>query len=91
IGAMKAFRAAGVSIPGQIALIVFDDIPTAELLSPSLTTLRVQKREMGEEAVRLLLSRIATRNRHHGIVTTLPNRNTIVATIDFASLPTYFE
>ncbi|HEX8047203.1 GntR family transcriptional regulator [Rhizobium sp.] len=26
-----------------------------------------------------------------GLVTTLPNRNTIVATIDFASLPTYFE
>ncbi|ANL30373.1 transcription regulator protein (plasmid) [Rhizobium phaseoli] len=46
----------------------FDDIPTAELLSPALTTLRVQKREMGEEAVRLLLSRIATKNRQHGIV-----------------------
>jgi DNA-binding GntR family transcriptional regulator len=26
-----------------------------------------------------------------GLVTTLPNRNTIVAQIDFASLPTYFE
>ncbi|WP_117193264.1 GntR family transcriptional regulator [Rhizobium terrae] len=26
-----------------------------------------------------------------GLVTTLPNRNTIVATIDFASLPTYFD
>jgi len=26
-----------------------------------------------------------------GLVTTLPNRNTIVATIDFAGLPTYFE
>ncbi|AHF88357.1 transcriptional regulator (plasmid) [Rhizobium leguminosarum bv. trifolii WSM1689] len=68
IGAMKACRAAGISIPGEIALIGFDDIPTAELLSPALTTLRVQKREMGEEAVRLLLSRIATRNRQHGIV-----------------------
>ncbi|OWV78724.1 transcriptional regulator [Rhizobium sp. N122] len=68
IGAMKACRAAGISIPGQIALIGFDDIPAAELLSPALTTLRVQKREMGEEAVRLLLSRIATKNRQHGIV-----------------------
>jgi DNA-binding GntR family transcriptional regulator len=26
-----------------------------------------------------------------GLVTTLPNRNTIVATIDFAELPTYFD
>lgn len=26
-----------------------------------------------------------------GLITTLPNRNTIVAPIDFASLPTYFE
>ena len=68
IGAMKASRAAGISIPGQIALIGFDDIPAAELLSPALTTLRVQKREMGEEAVRLLLSRITTKNRQHGIV-----------------------
>lgn len=68
IGAMKACRAAGIAIPEQIALVGFDDIPIAELLSPTLTTLRVQKREMGEEAVRLLLSRIATKNHQHGIV-----------------------
>lgn len=68
IGAMKACRAAGISVPQQIALIGFDDIAMAELLTPALTTLRVPKREMGESAVRLLLSRLATKNRQHGIV-----------------------
>jgi LacI family transcriptional regulator len=68
IGAMKACRAAGIAIPGQVALIGFDDIPMAELLAPPLTTLRVQKREMGEAAVGLLLDRMATKNWQHGIV-----------------------
>jgi LacI family transcriptional regulator len=68
IGAMKACRAAGLEIPGRVALIGFDDIPMAELLAPPLTTLRVQKREMGEAAVGLLLDRMATKNWQHGIV-----------------------
>lgn len=68
IGAMKACRAAGRRVPEDTALIGFDDIPMAELLSPALTTLRVQKREMGEAAVGLLLNRMATKNRQHGIV-----------------------
>ncbi|TDW28296.1 LacI family transcriptional regulator [Rhizobium azibense] len=68
IGAMKACRAAGITVPQQMALVGFDDIPIAELMSPALTTLRVHKREMGEAAVRLLLSRIVTKNKQHGVV-----------------------
>ncbi|PDS32278.1 GntR family transcriptional regulator [Rhizobium phaseoli] len=42
---------------------------------------------MSRTPIREALLRLAA----DGLVTTLPNRNTIVAPIDFASLPTYFE
>jgi DNA-binding GntR family transcriptional regulator len=42
---------------------------------------------MSRTPVREALLRLSS----DGLVTTLPNRNTIVATIDFASLPTYFD
>ena len=38
MGAMNAIRAAGLRIPQDIAVIGFDNIPAAELVSPALTT-----------------------------------------------------
>lgn len=68
IGAMEICRERAIRIPQQVALVGFDDIPIAAMLSPALTTLRVHKREMGDVAMRLLLDRIAGRNRQHSIV-----------------------
>ena len=54
IGAMRALKMAGCSIPGDVAVVGFDDVPFARYLSPALTTVRAPIEEIGREAVRQL-------------------------------------
>ena len=56
-GVMKALQERGHQIPDEISIIGFDDMPFCEVTSPPLTTIRVFKKEMGQEAVRRLLSK----------------------------------
>ena len=56
-GAMKALKEAGYKIPQDISMIGFDDMPFCEITSPTLTTIRVFKKEMGQAAVRRLLAK----------------------------------
>jgi DNA-binding LacI/PurR family transcriptional regulator len=55
IGAMRALKMAGRSIPGDVAVVGFDDVPFARYLSPALTTVRAPIEEIGREAVRQLV------------------------------------
>lgn len=55
VGAMAAFRDAGIRVPTDVSVAGFDDIETLRDLSPSLTTVRLPLRYMGEMAVRLAL------------------------------------
>lgn len=56
IGAMTAFRDAGL-VPGRdIAIAGFDDIPSAVDIVPGLTTVRIPLEELGTSAIRLALS-----------------------------------
>lgn len=50
IGAIRAFREAGLRVPEDISVIGFDDIESAGYLTPSLTTLRQPLELMGELA-----------------------------------------
>lgn len=52
-------RAKGVAVPDQLALAGFDDVPLSGKADPPLTTLRVDKVEMGRLAARRLLDRLA--------------------------------
>lgn len=52
LGAMKALQEMGYSIPEDISVVGFDDLPFSEISSPALTTLRVPNKEMGKMAVR---------------------------------------
>lgn len=58
IGAMKAFREKGYSIPDDIAIIGFDDIPICAYTDPGLSTVHVPKRHMGAIAAERLISDI---------------------------------
>ena len=57
-GAMQTIKEKGLRIPEDIGLVGYDDIPFSSLISPSLTTIRLKKQDLGIESVELLLSRI---------------------------------
>ena len=50
MGLMGALSERGVSVPGHISVVGFDDIPFARYLTPSLTTASVPVMELGEQA-----------------------------------------
>ena len=53
--------AAGLRVPGDIAIIGFDDSPVATSLAPALTTMRQPSRRQGEVMADVLLERLAGR------------------------------
>jgi LacI family transcriptional regulator len=59
LGAMRAIRAAGRAIPGDIAVIAVDNPPWAELLDPPLTVLAQPIRAMATQAVDFLVRRLS--------------------------------
>ena len=57
-GVIKALKQHGHSVPDDVSIVGFDDMPFCEISSPALTTIRVFKREMGALAVKNLLDLI---------------------------------
>lgn len=51
LGCLRAFNEAGVSVPDDVALAGFDDIPMARFVAPPLTTVRVPMAELGARAL----------------------------------------
>ena len=58
IGAMRAFEEAGLSIPGDIGLVGFDDIPVAACTHPPLTTITQDATRAGAALVEGLIAQI---------------------------------
>lgn len=58
IGAMKAFKAGGIKVPEDISIIGLDNIKLTEIVSPNLTTIGLERYEIGKTAMELLLNRI---------------------------------
>lgn len=54
VGAMRHCMTAGWRVPEEIAIVGFDDIMLAGLISPALTTCHVPRVEMGSQAVSML-------------------------------------
>lgn len=61
IGALQALRDAHLSVPADVAVVGFDDIPLARYLG--LTTVRVRIAELGERAVSRLLDSLTRKER----------------------------
>lgn len=58
-GVYRAIYARGLSIPGDISVIGFDDVPSSQWMSPPLTTIRQPLKEMGRMATSMLLRMIS--------------------------------
>jgi len=55
VGVLHAASEMGLSVPGDLSIIGFDDIPLAQYCIPTLTTIAQPIYEMGEVAVKLML------------------------------------
>lgn len=58
IGVLRAMAEAGRSVPEDVSIVGFDDVPEAEFLFPPLTTVHQNFVALGREALRVLLGAI---------------------------------
>lgn len=85
IGLIHAARQAGLSVPRDLAVVGFDDIPFALYISPSLTTIAQPKPEMGRSAVEMMMTLLSHGHRESagapasgGQDSPLPSRDVVV-------------
>lgn len=55
VGLLRAARERGISIPGDLAVVGFDDIPLASYVTPPLTTVAQPRDKMGQRATEMVL------------------------------------
>lgn len=72
MGAIWAFREAGLRIPGDVSVVGFDDIPAAAFGNPALTTVRQPLLRMGQIAAQTLIERIEKRGTHQSEIAIEP-------------------
>jgi len=72
IGAMLAIRERGLSIPDDIAVAGFDDISSARLVWPGLTTVAQFQYEMGVRAAEILMERLHDKGPATGTAHEMP-------------------
>jgi DNA-binding LacI/PurR family transcriptional regulator len=59
LGLVRALHEAGFSVPGDVSVVGFDDIPESAYYQPPLTTLRQDFAEVGRRCIQTLLARIS--------------------------------
>jgi DNA-binding LacI/PurR family transcriptional regulator len=58
IGVLHALHASGRSVPGNVSVVGFDDLPETAFLLPPLTTIRHDFAEIGRRSIHLLIRQI---------------------------------
>jgi LacI family transcriptional regulator len=88
IGALSAFREAGLEVPGDIAVTGFDDIPMARYVEPALTSVHVDISALGARATEWLLRALTDPSdrelRREMLPTTLVVRRSCGTRVPFA-------
>jgi len=64
LGLMRGLSKHGITIPGDFALVGYDDVEFASMLSTPLTTIRQPKYELGSKATELLLEEARDPHTH---------------------------
>ncbi len=59
VGALRACEEMGLKVPDDLSIVGFDDIMLAGLVTPPLTTCRIQRDEIGRRAARMLLEQMS--------------------------------
>ncbi|ETT61097.1 LacI family transcriptional regulator [Paenibacillus sp. FSL H8-457] len=62
LGAIRAVLDHGLSVPGDVSVIGFDDIEMSRYITPALTTVRQDTEQLGKVAAEILLSSIEERD-----------------------------
>jgi LacI family transcriptional regulator len=57
-GLLQAAYEMGLSAPEDLSVVGFDDVPTASLVHPGLTTVRQPLEELGAAALQALIAQI---------------------------------
>jgi LacI family repressor for deo operon, udp, cdd, tsx, nupC, and nupG len=58
VGAVGALRTRGLSVPGDVSVVGFDDVFFAEASDPPLTSVRQPRREIGRAAMAMMIGRL---------------------------------
>jgi LacI family transcriptional regulator, repressor for deo operon, udp, cdd, tsx, nupC, and nupG len=64
LGSIRAVRRAGLTVPGDVSVVGFDDSPWLNCTDPPLTTVRQPIQSMGASAVALLVNQMETVTAH---------------------------
>jgi DNA-binding LacI/PurR family transcriptional regulator len=70
LGALKALKERYVGIPSDVGIVGYDDISLAELMHPSLTTVRQNTQQAAKEMVTQLLNQFANKPTESQVVET---------------------
>ena len=63
LGLLRLLHEVGRSVPGDVSVVGFDDVPEAAYFTPPLTTIRQDFAAVGQRCLRLLLELIESRKR----------------------------
>ena len=80
LGCLTALRDRGVDCPRDMSVVGFNDIPFLDRQTPALTTVHIPQYEIGLEAARLFVDRVANPDlpvRHSVVPTSLVVRGSV--------------